>query len=172
MIQQLTYGTAGTNTGTLITTYMTSMILHLVLSGKQSKMQRGRQRHWGGHLNRFKCDAGRMWVGEEHTFCILITLKTTKQPSPKRYGVSNWQELWVVGRPSWKTLVPMVFPAQDLPLCLPPRSTRTTPGVRFTKQVQQPLSLILNAELIYSEIENAEFSVPHHRIWVNLFNSV
>ena len=31
------------------------------------------------------------------------------------------------------------------------------PGVRFTKQVQQPLSLILNAELIYTEIENSEF---------------
>ena len=37
-------------------------------------------------------------------------------------------------------------------------------GVRFTKQVQQPLSLILNAGLIYSEIENSGFSVPEQRI--------
>ena len=37
-------------------------------------------------------------------------------------------------------------------------------GVRFTKQVQQTLSLILNSELIYSEIENSEFPVPEQLI--------
>ena len=45
------------------------------------------------------------------------------------------------------------------------------PGVRFTKQVQQTLSLILNSELIYSEIENSEFPVPETLIWVSLVNS-
>ena len=37
-------------------------------------------------------------------------------------------------------------------------------GVRFTKQVQQTLSLTLNSELIYSEIGNSEFSVPEQQI--------
>ena len=40
---------------------------------------------------------------------------------------------------------------------------KKTFGVCFTKQVQQPLSLILNAELIYTEIET-KFSVPEQRI--------
>jgi len=44
-------------------------------------------------------------------------------------------------------------------------------GVHFTKQVQQTLSLILNSELIYSEIENFEFPVPETLIWVSLVKS-
>ena len=56
--------------------------------------------------------------------------------------------------------------------CHTPDLNKGRPGVRFTKQVQQPLSLILNAGLIYSEIENSGISVPQHRFWVNLINSV
>uniref|UniRef100_A0A3P8TWZ8 Ig-like domain-containing protein n=1 Tax=Amphiprion percula TaxID=161767 RepID=A0A3P8TWZ8_AMPPE len=56
------------------------------------------------------------------------------------------------GPPSIIKLLP-----QSAPLVL-------TPGVRFTKQVQQTLSLTLNSELIYSEIENSEFSVSQRLI--------
>ncbi|XP_067435649.1 Fc receptor-like protein 5 isoform X2 [Thunnus thynnus] len=63
--------------------------------------------------------------------------------------------------PSWMTVtskhVPFDFTTYFIHIF-------TRPGVRFTKQVQQTLSLILNSELIYSEIGNSEFPVPEQLI--------
>ncbi len=58
-------------------------------------------------------------------------------------------------------------------LCLSPPEVIISlpPGARFNKEVQPTLSLNLNSELSYSEMENSEFSVTEQLNCVSLLNS-